>query len=1612
MARKANSKRRREVHSPVTVNEEESEKKKEEDELLLLEDVDEEVAGQSEIWVPHQCSPYVFAHAKPHPCATMEAMNTASVLLPPCHYPILDTLGERVKHGIISRVQLEGILYGCDQFMCRLPNGTRKGFLLGDSAGMGKGRQISGMILDAVMRGIPRHVWISISRDLFVDAKRDLDALQVPAVLCDGLDEAAKHIRVSTTATKGRPGQFHHAETPIVLFMTYAELISNGKRSNMNRIEELFAFLGQPETFEGLLVFDECHRAKNYDESSMVMEGDRRKRFKAVTTTKREEAEEEEEGEEEEAGTSATGTSNNNNGSQTADRVIYLQTRFPHARVLYASATAISSADRMGYLVRMGLWGEGTAFKRYQDFTRSLSGVGALEMIAVNLKETGSRVARQLGFRDAHFCDEPVTLSPEALFAYRTYSECWTRVWDAMVMADKWCHETPRGEHRHMHCPRLAFSTAFWGAHQRFFRQLLCSDKVDHVVRLAKQAIAKGYAVVIGLQTTGEATLTRKLASDKKRTVSSKQHAADVCAFQEAFVVSETVTQTREKKANEDMARQKEALRSVDAAPPPVSFAFPMRSTGGGGQAKEAAAVLSTSRRMTPAAKTTTTTTVPVLELSMAKSILVELIKKQFPVQQSWAREPLDQKVTPYTIRPSAAYTLMHEFCGTYSSSLRISTDMFISTFFSHLYGQDLGPVLSKKCQQHRPDSHSVSLFFEQQRNGMGYTYKEQYDDLMVAFRHDAKKQENEVDRIHHVLTQLNDRVQRQSIACPPHNADGMVIAAVAMRDALLRDIDTITFPPSVLDDLIDKCGGPKQVAELTGRTKRLVRDTPGQAFRVDTRSSDQNIVEQNAFMRGAKNVAIISEAASTGISLHADRHVPNRRRRVHIVFELPWAPEQAIQQMGRTHRTNQLSAPIYYLVHTECGGENRLSSALMKKMRQLGALSQGDRRAGGDLFSQHDPFMDSAYGKQAVGMMLQWCFEEQKLKLKTKAKARLQQMTQTFDFTSVWNEVKPLFLREQEAVRHCLRASVTAADGRDRPSEDDEEDEENVDRFLPVWSESWDDTDPQNVHEFLFSALREALSRTQFRTMKSPTVPRFLNRILGLPLAYQGLVFSVFTLLRQKIIQQAKESGLFDRGVQDCHGQLFYADTDPLFLMRDPGTGGELYAQYLVRDRGATVEQALSEFVFMERIMTLSAAETTGLSREDVVYTPETCRFPHEQFYVSREPIRGRIRIALVLPQLSTNVLARVVRPATGLGVRTMITGTTLETSYRPCISENEARDRWEEEYTKSETECSHGPKCVHAPDCLVGRRRLDTILLHGNVLSVWTNVQNMVRDTMKYDQEYRLPVARIQMVRLPSSSTNSTLPTMERKVGVLLPGTKAQCLEVCREIIRMCENKERDQRVTRVMLDSPHCDQKEQEEETGYDTDEAIEAVERAIIAAEPNTKRARLDDDDPLTLDEMDRFFGFTWEERDPDPDMEWFLLKEPPFVPPSDQTRASTCGDHPPRVLVVTSARFPNVPIGRYIQKIERRYPTHVWCSDCLVKQTREIRNQFNRRSGDGGGVSFVVTLVQSRTEAERLEKERFVEHGLERETPRPVSRKAPLVVARPAAAPIPTLPRRT
>ena len=114
-----------------------------------------------------------------------------------------------------------------------------------------------------------------------------------------------------------------------------------------------------------------------------------------------------------------------------------------------------------------------------------------------------------------------------------------------------------------------------------------------------------------------------------------------------------------------------------------------------------------------------------------------------------------------------------------------------------------------------------------------------------------------------------------------------------------LNTVDKLSLPANPLDRLLNELGGPDQVAELTGRKSRQIKQYNAMTDKYEViyekRKGENcpmdqiNIEEKNNFQNGTKLVAILSEAASTGISLQADKRVKNQRRRVHITIELPW---------------------------------------------------------------------------------------------------------------------------------------------------------------------------------------------------------------------------------------------------------------------------------------------------------------------------------------------------------------------------------------------------------------------------------------------------------------------------------------------------------------------------------------------------------------------------------------------------------------------------------------------------------------------------------------------------------------------------------------------------
>jgi len=472
--------------------------------LLLLEEADDaaDEVEKRETFMEYYPSKLLYGSAHPDP--VVETATLASVEPPNVTYT-LAAHKELVDERRLSSLQIEAVVYACQRHEQILPSGARGGFFIGDGAGVGKGRTIAGLMLENWKIGRKRHLWISVGSDLKVDAERDLRD-----VGATGPNKIPLHAlnKLPYKKIAGREVDVQEG----IIFLTYASLIAkNDKKSNKTRFQLLTEWCG-PD-FDGLIVFDESHKAKN-----LVPE----------------------------AGGKPT---------QVGLKVRELQTVLKHARVVYCSATGASEPRNMGYMVRLGLWGVGhSAFPDFPKFLDAIQGKGggqtatnntmaALELVAMDMKSQGVYVCRTLSFASAEFSPVEAPLEDPVAKQYVAAAEMWNRVFREFLFAEDKasaamdifesnqgtnCGDTKGGdsatESAATKGPSATTSRgttakrggglgtgvsmtwrAFWAAHQRFFRHMCMAAKVPCVVKLAKEAIEAGKCVVIGLQSTGEA---------------------------------------------------------------------------------------------------------------------------------------------------------------------------------------------------------------------------------------------------------------------------------------------------------------------------------------------------------------------------------------------------------------------------------------------------------------------------------------------------------------------------------------------------------------------------------------------------------------------------------------------------------------------------------------------------------------------------------------------------------------------------------------------------------------------------------------------------------------------------------------------------------------------------------------------------------------------------------------------------------------------------------------------------------------------------------------------------------------------------------------------------
>ena len=72
------------------------------------------------------------------------------------------------------------------------------------------------------------------------------------------------------------------------------------------------------------------------------------------------------------------------------------------------------------------------------------------------------------------------------------------------------------------------------------------------------------------------------------------------------------------------------------------------------------------------------------------------------------------------------------------------------------------------------------------------------------------------------------------------------------------------------------------------------------------------------------KRILVFSMAGGTGRSYHADLSCANTERRIHYLLEPGWRADQAIQGLGRTHRTHQAASSMFWWMTLKASRRSR----------------------------------------------------------------------------------------------------------------------------------------------------------------------------------------------------------------------------------------------------------------------------------------------------------------------------------------------------------------------------------------------------------------------------------------------------------------------------------------------------------------------------------------------------------------------------------------------------------------------------------------------------------------------------------------------------------------
>ena len=474
-----------------------------------------------------------------HPTRLVQSAAMASVAPPkPGYRPMLPAN----IHSLLSDAQLETVIYAGEAHSDFIAGSWtvdatfdlvqaapadaanavrfRRGFMLGDGTGAGKGRQSAGIILCNWMQGRRKAVWISKSDKLIEDAQRDWSALGMERLLVTPLSRFPQ----------GKPIALSEG----VLFATYATLRSDDRGGKVSRVRQIVEWLGSD--FDGVIIFDESHAMQNAG------------------------------GCKSERGDVAA--------SQQGRAGLRLQHALPNARVVYVSATGATTVHNLAYAQRLGLWGgEDFPFATRAEFVEAIEagGVAAMEVLARDLRSLGLYTARSLSYDGVEYELVEHALTDEQRRIYDAYAGAFAIIHNHLDAAMQAANITGSDGTLNRQAKSAARS-AFESAKQRFFGHLLTSMKTPTLIRSITSDLEAGHAAVIQIVSTGEALMERRLAelpteewNDVRVDITPREYVLDYLAHSFPVQLYEPFTDSEGNLSSRPVTRDGQPVESREA---------------------------------------------------------------------------------------------------------------------------------------------------------------------------------------------------------------------------------------------------------------------------------------------------------------------------------------------------------------------------------------------------------------------------------------------------------------------------------------------------------------------------------------------------------------------------------------------------------------------------------------------------------------------------------------------------------------------------------------------------------------------------------------------------------------------------------------------------------------------------------------------------------------------------------------------------------------------------------------------------------------------------------------------------------------------------------------